>query len=310
MPRHSLAHHGFLPDSPQARYELLLRSLALMLSGTVFNAIEIGIAVRNDKPGSIVNNAIFAGISAFASLALVFSTWNNREMASATPFVAKISAMGSAFSAMLAFSAVSASLTSVGNYRFTDGLIEGGVAASALLFVTGFALLQCVNPRAHTQTSILDVITCKEAPDQRSMIAGSLLGNIPAFATFAYFDFRLQRYGSFAGCAVSLITNTGLFVKTLRYTSADSERAFSCEQFMMYATGIAGFLFLCGGLTNYMNGRSAIEFQSELFTGAGLTTLLALYKACHYLHGRWCNNPGQALPLNLPEAEEYSQLIP
>ena len=293
MPRHSLAHHGFLPDSPEARYELLLRSLALMLSGTVFNAIEIGIAARDEKPGSIVNNAIGAGISAFTSLALILSAWKNREMAGATPLIAKISAMGTAFSAMLAFSAVSASLTSVGNYRFTDGLIEGGVAASALLFVTGFAFLQCVNPKAHTQTSILDVITCKEAPDQRAMIAGSLLGNIPAFATFAYFDFRLQRYGSFAGCAVSLITNTGLFVKTLRNTPTDIDSAFSYKEFMMCIAGVSGFLFLCGGITNHLNGRSSIESESELLAGAGLLFVFGVFKAHDCIQAR-CNKSDQA----------------
>ncbi|MDP1573842.1 MAG: hypothetical protein Q8L78_02750 [Coxiellaceae bacterium] len=289
MSRDSLAHHGFLPDSPEARYELLLRSMALMLSTALFNAIEIGIAVHDEKPGSILNNGIGTGISAFAALGLMVSAWRNREMAGSTPCMAKISAMGSAFSAMLVFSAVCASLTSMGNNRFTDGAAEGGVAVFALLSALGFALLQKFNVTARTQTSILDVVTCKEAPDQRAMVAGSLLGNIPPFATFAYFDFRRQRFGSFTGCAISVLTNTGLFAQTLRNASADPESAFSYKKFMVHVAGVAGFLFLCGGVTNRMNGRSAIESGSELFLGAGLLFMVALYKACDCLYARYNN---------------------
>lgn len=272
---------GFLPTDPEAQYELMLRVIGLCSAVSIYNALEIAIAAFDNKPGTQLSNGISFATNTVVSALLIYKAWQLRDISTAERS-SQFIATSSTLSAILSYSAAGGALVSVANTQYRDAIIEASVSGLALL---GLIMASVIQRYAQIQTkvSLLDLITCKDAPQHRELMAASALSSMLSLPLFAYFAFKIQNYGTVAGECIATLTSTGLFVKTLAHATKDDEHLFSKKKFAQFTLLFSGAAFLFNGLTSFMNAREKTQYVTEciaggilLFAAIGLKMMLCV----------------------------------
>lgn len=274
MPRETTQ---FIPADLSLRQELIIRLLGVAAAAAFVGALEIAVAKLDDKPGTVLSQSVVLVLNSLFGLSLLGVANSLKQHGPSC--AEQLSIASTSCGTMIAYGAATWALTSLLNKRYTDFIIEGSTAAFGLCLMSIGLLYQQIHG-LHPKTSLLHVMTCKDAPDQRPAVAGSTLGSLVSLPITAYFAYRAGDFGTVAAEAVGTLTSLFFLAKTLKYTADDKEHAFSMPDFYKFAVISIGLSLTIDAIASLLSNRSLLHWSIE--GGVGLAFFcLGIAYSCH-----------------------------
>src|SRR3989338_4613353 len=197
------------------QYEIQLRMLASFIGGFLFSSLETGLSANGGQINEISRHSIDVGITALFCAGISYLMWSSRAALDAVAKAARFTIFGSTLSATIAAYGVFSLLVSIVNRHNSDAMIEGTIASLGFVGMVVAALIQHYNPNARAQSTLWELITCKNIPEYSALGAGLNLGAATGLGTLAYFSRQRGDYGSTSSQSLRALISTGLFVATV-----------------------------------------------------------------------------------------------